>query len=128
MDISAFLEYMRFEKKYSEHTVLAYKNDLTAFSGFVLSEFDQPEIESVHYSQIRSWMVHLANNNLSNRSINRKMSSLNAYYKFLLKTGSLQVSPMAKHKALKTSKKVQIPFSEKEMEEVMALFETSTFE
>jgi len=56
---------------------------------------------------------------ISNRSINRKISSLNSYYKFLLKVEMIKVNPLAKHKALKTSKKIQIPFSEKEVVTVL---------
>lgn len=128
MPFPGFLDYMQFEKKYSKHTILAYQNDLESFSGFIFSEFDQNEIDTVHYSQIRSWIVQLVNNGVSNQSINRKVSSLKTYYKFLLKTGHLEVSPLATHKALKTSKKIQIPFSETEIDRAMALFETTTFE
>ncbi|HET8809984.1 MAG TPA: tyrosine-type recombinase/integrase [Flavobacteriaceae bacterium] len=128
MDFSSFFDYMQFEKKYSKHTILAYQNDLESFSRFIFSEFDQDEIDTANYSQIRGWIVQLVNNGVSNQSINRKVSSLKTYYKFLLKTGHLGVSPLATHKALKTSKKIQIPFSETEIENAMALFETTTFE
>jgi len=60
--------------------------------------------------------VSLVEKGLSNRSINRKVSALNTYYKFLLKIQHIQINPLAKHKALKTSKKIQVPFSEEEIE------------
>lgn len=76
-------------------------------------------IKKVNYQQIRSWIVVLVESGLSNRSINRKISSLNTYYKFLLKVGDVKQNPLSKHKALKTSKKVQVPFSEEEIKVVL---------
>lgn len=128
MAFSHFLDYMEFEKKYSKHTLIAYKNDLVSFSEFIEKEFDQKDIQHVNYSQIRSWLVHLVEQGLSNRTVNRKISSLKTYYKFLLKTKQLEISPLAKHQALKTSKKLQIPFSEKEITDVTQLFQENTFE
>jgi integrase/recombinase XerC len=63
--------------------------------------------------------VDLVNSGISNRTINRKISALNSYYKFLLKIKAITTNPLAKHKALKTSKKVQIPFSEQEVTNVL---------
>ncbi|MEZ4793386.1 MAG: tyrosine-type recombinase/integrase, partial [Gelidibacter sp.] len=77
-------------------------------------------------AQVRSWIVSLVESGISNRSINRKTSSLNSYYKFLLKTESIAANPMAKHKVLKTSKKIQIPFSENEMKSVIEDLESET--
>ncbi|PIV16198.1 MAG: integrase, partial [Flavobacteriales bacterium CG03_land_8_20_14_0_80_35_15] len=71
------------------------------------------------YSEIRSWIVDLVTKKNSNSSINRKISSLQSYYKFLLKTKTISVNPLLKHKPLKKEKKLQVPFSEKEMNEVI---------
>lgn len=122
------MEYLLFEKKYSQHTLVAYKNDLKEFSEFILSTFDQEEISEVNYSQIRSWIVSLVDKGLSNRTINRKISSLKTYYKFLLKTKQLEASPLSVHKALKTAKKIQVPFSETEVSQVLELFSPTNFE
>jgi len=121
MPFSTFISYLQLEKKYSPHTIKAYKNDLETFSDFASKEFDYLEIKTVHYSIIRTWIVSLVNTGISNKSINRKISSLRTYYKYLLKIGDIKVSPLVKHKALKTSKKLQIPFSEKEIENVLSL-------
>ena len=115
----AFRNYLQLEKNYSLHTVTAYLDDLGFFEAFVKSEFDQDNLLEVNYSQIRSWIVSLVDAEISNTSVNRKMSSLKAYYKFLLKSKQLEVSPLLKHKALKTAKKIQIPFSEKELDLVL---------
>ena len=115
----AFKDYLQLEKKYSLHTVNAYLNDVVVFELFVNKEFDQENILEVNYSQIRSWIVSLVDAGVANVSINRKMCSLKSFYKFLLKTKQIEFSPLLKHKALKTPKILQIPFSEKELDNVL---------
>ena len=115
----AFRDYLQLEKKYSAHTVNAYLNDITFFEIFNKTHFEQENIDKVNYSQIRSWIVSLVDENISNVSVNRKMASLKAFYKFLLKTKQIEVNPMLKHKALKAPKIIQIPFSEKELTDLI---------
>lgn len=119
MSIASFVDYLNLEKNYSPNTVLAYERDLDAFKTFISSEFSTHDLKDVHYTQIRSWIISLVDSGLTNRSINRKVSSLNSYYKFLVKIDAVQNSPLSKHKALKIQKKVHIPFSEQEIEEVL---------
>lgn len=118
---AAFQDYLQLEKKYSPHTVIAYINDVVSFESFVKSEFDSEDLSEVNYSLIRSWIVTLVDNGISNTSVNRKITALKSYYKFLLKTKQIEVSPLLKHKSLKTPKTLQIPFSEKEVDEVLHL-------
>ena len=120
MSLSAFISYLRLEKNYSQHTIKAYERDLKSFSGFCKDQYDEQDIATVSYPLIRNWIVHLSEQGVSNRSINRKISSLQAYYRFLLKVGDIIVSPLVKHKALKTSKKVEVPFSEMEMDTILS--------
>ncbi|RED22165.1 integrase/recombinase XerC [Flavobacterium cutihirudinis] len=115
----AFRDYLQLEKKYSAHTVTAYLNDICFFESFNEASFDQVNIDQVNYGQIRSWIVFLVDQGVSNVSVNRKMASLKAFYRFLLKTKQIDVSPMLKHKALKTPKIVQVPFSEKELKDLL---------
>jgi integrase/recombinase XerC len=115
----AFSNYLQLEKKYSLHTVNGYGTDLLVFEAFIKKEFDQEDLIEVNYSQIRSWIVSLVDSGVSNSSVNRKVASLKCYYKFLLKTKQIEVSPLLKHKALKSPKKIQIPFSEKEVDLVL---------
>ena len=115
----SFTDYLFLEKKYSKHTVNAYITDLNSFHDFIKEEFEQENLVEVNYSLIRSWIILLSENNAENVTINRKISSLKAFYKFLLKTKQIEVSPLLKHKALKTPKKIQIPFSEKELDLVI---------
>lgn len=120
MALQSFLSYISLEKNYSDHTALAYKNDIEGFVVFCAEEFQIDSIEKVPYNLIRSWIVQLVDSGIGNRSINRKIASLKAYYKFLLRIGEITVNPLAKHKALKTSKKVEIPFSETEMANLLS--------
>lgn len=116
----AFRDYLQLEKKYSPHTINAYLNDIAYFESFNKQYFEQDAIEQVNYNQIRSWIVSLVEDGVSNSTVNRKIASLKAFYRFLLKIKQIQINPLLKHKALKTEKKLQIPFSEKELTEALS--------
>ena len=118
--ITSFLEYLSLEKKYSVHTIKAYKRDLISFQKFCIESYQQEKISDINYSQIRSWIVDLVERKVSNRSVNRKISSLKSFYKYLQKIKIIQNNPLSSHKALKTSKKIQVPFSIKEVNEVLS--------
>ena len=124
--IDSFLEYLLLERKYSKHTITAYRNDLKSFEKFCALEFEIEKIESVDYSHIRSWIVQLVDDEVSNNSINRKISSLKSFYKFLQKIDQIKTNPLTKHKALKTIKKVQVPFTENEIGDVISNLEKDT--
>ena len=128
MLVQKFIDYLLLEKKYSQHTVVAYQKDIDSFQSFFIEEFSTSKVSTANYSQIRSWIVQLVDKNISNRTINRKISSLNSFYKFLLKIQSIESNPLSKHKALKVSKKIQIPFSEVEVNTVLDSIHTDTFE
>ena len=124
MLIEKFIEYLKIEKNYSVNTLTAYKKDLMEFQVFIKDNYDKYVIENVDYKIIRSWIVLLVNKNLSNRSINRKVSSLKSFYKFLVKTDSISSSPLIAHSPLKHSKKIQVPFSK---DEIGALLDSDFF-
>ncbi|MFS4482070.1 tyrosine-type recombinase/integrase [Hyunsoonleella sp. 2307UL5-6] len=119
MTFKAFTDYLLLEKNYSKLTVKAYQSDIESFQNFITNHYKSKSITNVNYPQIRTWIVSLVETGLTNRTINRKISSLNTYYKFLLKVGDISQNPLSKHRALKTSKKVQIPFSEQEIKTVL---------
>ena len=125
MSITHFIEYLNYERNYSPHTVTAYKKDLESFQIFSKKEYNESDLSQLPYSIIRNWIVTLVDSDISNRSINRKVSSLKSYYNYLVKTKQISQNPLHKHKSLKTSKKVNIPFSQKEVFEVLELFENS---
>ncbi|HUH46656.1 MAG TPA: tyrosine-type recombinase/integrase [Arenibacter sp.] len=118
MSVPAFISYLLLEKNYSSHTVRAYEKDILEFKDYCGLHLGLTDIDEVSYALVRNWIVALVDSGISNRSVNRKMSSLKAYYKFLLGIGKLSVNPLAKHRTLKVAHKVEIPFSETEMENV----------
>lgn len=120
MYIPDFKAYLRLERNYSRHTITAYTNDIEAFAQFCSEQYTLCAIVEIDYTIIRSWIVFLVHAGLSNRSINRKIASLRAYYTFLQKIGHIPTSPLLKHKALKTDAKIAVPFSEAEMEKLHA--------
>ena len=125
MPFKPFTDYLLLERKYSPHTVAAYTKDIECFFDFVSKEYQLKSLLTVNYSMVRSWIVHLVDTGISNSSINRKISSLKTYYKFLLKTSQISETPLAKHRALNVAKKLQIPFSQTEVEDVLELFDNA---
>ncbi|MFB0938320.1 MAG: tyrosine-type recombinase/integrase [Urechidicola sp.] len=123
MPIKSFIDYLTFEKKYSEHTIIAYQKDLSTFRDFCIEEYGSQDLLIIHYPQIRSWIVQLVDSGITNRSVNRKVSSLKSFYKFLQKTKQIEDTPLRKHQSLKVSKRVQVPFSEKEISNVIGNLE-----
>ncbi|QTE22365.1 tyrosine-type recombinase/integrase [Polaribacter cellanae] len=117
--VESFLEYLSLEKQYSKHTVTAYKTDLLSFKDFCETEYDLENLLEVHYPIVRSWVVNLVDLGISNRSINRKATSITSFYKYLQRTGQIEGNPLSKFKALKVEKKVQVPFSQREINEVI---------
>jgi integrase/recombinase XerC len=124
MIINKFIDYLNLEKSYSPNTIKAYFTDLKDFDKFSKSNFDNMNIEESNYSIIRSWIVELVNNGNSNRTVNRKISSLKSFYKFLIKIDSIKISPLEEHMPLKQKKKIQVPFSK---EEITSLLDSNYF-
>lgn len=122
-NLDPFKEYLSKEKNYSIHTINAYVNDVIEFNDFLESSCGI-KLEETQYVFIRNWIVSLVDAGIANKSINRKISSLKSFFKFLLKVKIISVNPLVKHKSLKVSKKVQVPFSEKEVND---LFDFNNF-
>lgn len=104
--IEAFLGYLKFEKRYSEYTVRSYKNDLFQFAGFLSEDSSDGEVFKADYQEVRSWIVSLMESGISPRSVNRKISSLKSYYKFLLRQGIVNHDPMSKVVSPKSKKRL----------------------
>ena len=123
MSITHFITYLDCERNYSPYTITAYNKDLITFQDFCEKEYDMKEISTTPYSIIRSWVVYLVESGISNRSINRKISSLKSYFNFLLKSKQIKENPLRKHQSLKVEKRINVPFSEKEINEVLDFFD-----
>jgi integrase/recombinase XerC len=119
MSINHFLDFINHEKKYSPHTYVAYKQNLSNFQNYCSKNFNLEDIDLVEYFHIRSWIISLVEMENSNRTINRKISVLRSYYNFLLKTETIKVSPLKLHKPMKALKKVNVPFSIDEVSQLL---------
>ena len=119
MSIQSFINYLQAERKYSLHTITAYRSDLQGFSDFCFRNFKHDDLSQLDYRAIRLWLVELVDEKISNRSINRKMSALKSYYNFLLKSKQIESHPMRTHKSLKTPKRISVPFNQSEMDLVI---------
>jgi integrase/recombinase XerC len=104
--LQSFLEYLQFEKRYSQHTLIAYKNDLEQFFAYLSQQFDAPALPAISHSLVRSWLASLKEEPVTAKSINRKISSLKSFFKYQLKTGVLATTPMASVVAPKISKRL----------------------
>lgn len=104
--IQQFINYLNYEKHFSDHTVRGYKNDLAQFSTFIIQQFEIESPTLVSHQHIRSWLVDLMNNNIEPRSISRKLSALRSYFKYLLKEELITINPVAKVQAPKVAKKL----------------------
>lgn len=124
MPQKSFIDYLQYEKRYSGHTVVAYRNDLRQFFEFLKSQYETDRVVDVAHIHIRSWVVALIEQGLNNNSINRKISCLKAYFKYLKRTGEIAVNPMLKVVAPKSGKRLPVFVEEKNME---ALFTPEMF-
>lgn len=124
MQTQSFFHYLEFEKRYSEHTLTAYENDLNQFADFLAITYQISEINEIQPVHIRSWMVDLINRKITTRSVNRKLSALKTFFKFNLKRGDLSKNPMAKIQNPKSGKKLPVFVSKEHLEE---LFTKITF-
>lgn len=93
--IEKFIQYLRYERRYSPHTVTAYELDLTQWSVYLASAYAGPAPAAVTTPMVRSWLAELKEEGISSRSINRKISSLQSYYRYLMKLGEVTRTPMA---------------------------------
>jgi len=102
--IESYLRYIKYEKRFSDHTIQSYQSDLTQLRNYLSGEFSIKNFDEVSYPLLRNWVVSLAEQKLNPKSINRKIISVRSFYKFLLRSGRLQQNPASKLRLLKTSK------------------------
>ena len=122
----AFLNYLRFEKRYSQHTIISYQNDLEQFLSFVIAEFDRPGIAEINAAIVRSWLAHLKQEeDLTAKSINRKISTLKSFYKFLMREGIVETTPMSTINAPKSNKRLPVYVEEKDIQTLFDYVEFS---
>ena len=123
--VSDFIEYLQFEKRYSLNTVQAYTRDLEQFFLYLSTTYSITDVLSVSHIQVRSWLAEFREQGITARSVNRKISTLKSFYKFLLKKGVIKSSPMAKIISPKNTKRLPAFVNEKNMEHLMNVVEFS---
>ncbi|TKK68492.1 integrase [Ilyomonas limi] len=107
--LQQFFQYLQFEKRYSQHTLVAYQNDLEQFCIYLISFYDAPPMEAVKPAMVRSWLATMkAEEAVANKTLNRKISTLKSFFKFLMKNGVLQQTPMATIISPKVSKRLPV--------------------
>ena len=117
--VNKFLEYLEFEKRYSKHTIVSYKTDLLQFDVY-LSVLFEVGIEEATHVMIRSWMVTLVESGISSRTINRKKSTLQVFYKYLKAKVLIEESPMQKVVAPKVEKRLPHYVKKQDMESLFS--------
>ncbi|HEV7332976.1 MAG TPA: tyrosine-type recombinase/integrase [Flavisolibacter sp.] len=122
--IQPFIDYLKFEKRYSRHTILSYQTDLVSFFDFVMVQYGEMALPQLSHTIIRSWLASLKDEGLSAKSINRKISTLKSFFKFQLKSGAIRQTPMAKVMAPKNEKRLPNFVADKDMQ---TLFEHIEF-
>jgi integrase/recombinase XerC len=108
MRYERFLDYITFEKRYSPNTVMSYTTDLEQFFTYLEENYQVGDIRSVTHPMIRSWMVQLLESGVSARSVNRKITTLKSYYRFLLRERIVEDDPMGKITSPKTAKRLPV--------------------
>jgi len=114
-----FLSYLKYEKRYSPHTIIAYENDLAQFILFGQELFDGFRVEETDYHLIRQWIVSLMDGNISAKSVNRKISTLKTFFKFLMRESVIEKNPTDKVSLPRMGKKLPVFLQEKEINRLL---------
>lgn len=113
--IETFLDYLKYEKRYSRHTLISYQNDLEQFFSYLISQFDAPAINQITPMFVRSWLAEMKEDEISSKTINRKISSLKSFFKYQMKLGQLEQTPMTTVTAPKLNKRLPVFVEQKDM-------------
>jgi integrase/recombinase XerC len=116
--IQSFLDYIKFQKRYSQHTIISYQNDLISFFDFVEMDFGTTQLSEINAAIIRSWLAGLKEQGLESKSINRKISTLKSFFKYQLKQGAVENSPMGSIISPKISKRLPQFVEEKDINDL----------
>jgi integrase/recombinase XerC len=114
--ITDYLNYIRYEKRYSQHTFKAYEADLLSFKSYVVEQFGIEDVDAITHFHIRSWLSVFKDSGLGSRSINRKLSVVNSFFKFLLKKSQIKKNPAMQLHAVKSPERLPSFVKENEAE------------
>ncbi len=114
--ISSFVDYLQFEKRYSQNTIVSYQNDLEQFFAFLTSQYDNPPVSDISPMYVRTWLAEMRGEGITPKTINRKISTLKSFFKHLLKMEVVKQSPMTTIMVQKVGKRLPSFVSQKDME------------
>jgi integrase/recombinase XerC len=124
--VQSFLNYLKYEKRYSAHTIVSYQADLVDFFNYLDRQFGPLPLKEINHSFIRSWIAGLKEKRISSKSINRKISTLKSFFKYQLKTGQIQTSPAVHVIAPKIGKRLPVFVKEADSKKLMETLNQST--
>ncbi|MCW3081405.1 tyrosine-type recombinase/integrase [Segetibacter sp.] len=113
--VKPFIQYLQFEKRYSQHTIVSYQTDLDQFFAFLASQYDSPSLSAITPGFVRSWLAEMRNDDMTPKSLNRKISSLKSFFKYQIKVGEVKQSPMTTIVSPKVGKRLPSFVSENDM-------------
>jgi len=122
--IQSFIDYLKFEKHYSPHTIRSYQDDLVQFFDYIALQFGEQSLKGITPPLIRSWLASLKEEGVSNRSITRKISTLKSFFKYQMRSGEVEQSPMIAITSPKISKRLPVYV---EQQDIAALFGSISF-
>ncbi|NOT51639.1 MAG: tyrosine-type recombinase/integrase [Chitinophagaceae bacterium] len=125
-DIQSFLEYLKYEKRYSVHTLISYQTDLTGFYEYLHQQFGKILLKEIEHNYVRSWIADLKGKEMTSKSINRKISSLKSFFKYHLRNGVIDTSPMIKVISPKISKRLPVFVREDDTKKMVDALNQST--
>ena len=114
--LNSFFDYLTYEKKFSTHTITSYKNDLFQFILFINPSEEEFSISEINYQHIRAWVTNLIKHKIASRSVNRKLSSLKSFFKYLQRQQIIEINPLSKISGPKTPKRLPVFVDEQQME------------
>jgi len=126
LSLQTFLDYLKYEKRYSVHTLTSYQSDLIDFIDFLETQFGGFSLKEINHNYVRSWLAFLKGKKLSSRSINRKISSLKSFFKFHLRTGTIESTPMTHVISPKNSQRLPVFLKEEDTRKLVEALDQST--
>ena len=124
--IQSFIDYLKFEKRYSAYTIRSYHDDLVQFFDFLDKQFGKLSLKEISSSFVRSWLASLKDDEVTARTINRKISTLKSFFKFQLKQGKIENTPMGNIISPKISKRLPVFIKEKDLADLTNALNTNT--
>lgn len=119
-EIQSFIDYLKFEKRYSVHTIRSYHDDLNQFFNFLEIQFGKIKLKEISHSFVRSWLASLKEQEMEARSVNRKISTLKSFFKFQLKQRAVTGTPMTNVISQRVSKRLPVFIKEEDSKKLIA--------